>query len=259
MKNIGMSVSGIGVELIKKSEGLVLTAYKCPADVWTIGYGHTAGVKRADSISEEQAEVFLIKDLGWVEQAIIDLVKVSLSQFQFDALGGFIYNLGRTNFATSTLLKLTNKGDFAGAAKQFLRWNKFRDGKKLVVSRGLTIRRNAEMMLFLGHGQEMPVNDNEPLPQEILVPMGKGVVKTLLTSKTIKGIVGGTGLTCFGLSEVLAEGQQLATQLSEIKQTIGALDFADDNLATLAMGVAVGIGLYLIYNRVRDMQKGLAS
>ena len=254
-----MTLSYDGLELIKDSEGLVLSAYKCPADVWTIGYGHTNGVRRGDKIDEATANMFLTKDVGWAERSVAELVRVPLEQYQFDALASFVINLGRGGLKKSTLLRLLNKGDYDGAAKQFPRWNKHRKGKRLVVSRGLTIRRNAEMMLFMGHGVTAIANDNEVIPQRVEVPMGKGVGKTLLTSKTIKGVVGLTGGSCFGLNEVLAKGQQAATQLSEIKQTVGAFDFLGDNLPVLLMGVAVGVGLFLIYNRIRDMQKGLAS
>ena len=254
-----MSLSYEGLELIKASEGLRVNAYRCPAGVWTIGYGHTKGVRSGDKIEEADADLFLIKDVGWAERCVIDLVRVPLEQWQFDALSSFVFNLGRRSLKKSTLLRLLNKGDYDGAAKQFPRWNKHREGKRLVVSRGLTIRRNDEMMLFMGHGITTVANDNQPLPQKVEVPMGKGVGKTLLTSKTIKGVVGLTGGSCFGLNEVLAKGQQAATKLSEIKQTVGAFDFLGDNLPVLLMGVAVGVGLFLIYNRIRDMQKGLAS
>lgn len=254
-----MSVSNEGLELIKASEGLKLVAYKCPAGIWTIGYGHTKGVRRGDNIDEITADMYLIKDIGWSERCVIDLVKVPLEQCQFDALVSFVFNLGRGNLKKSTLLKLLNKGDYDGAAKQFLRWNKHRQDGKLVVARGLVIRRNEEMMLFVGHGVMALANDNNLIPQVVAVPMGKGVGKTLLTSKTVKAVVASTGASCFGLNEVLAKGKLAATQLGEIKQAVGAFDFLGDNLPILLMGVAVGLGLFLIYNRIRDMQKGLAS
>jgi GH24 family phage-related lysozyme (muramidase) len=142
-------VTGIGkegLELIKKWEGLRLTAYlPTPNDVWTIGYGHTKTAKRGMTITEKQAEDLLKGDLAWVEEALARNVKVPLKQNQYDALASFVYNLGEGNFRSSTLLKLLNAGDYDGAADQLLRWNK----QKGKVLRGLTNRRMEERALFL--------------------------------------------------------------------------------------------------------------
>lgn len=135
-----------GLEIIKKWEGLRLTAYlPTPNDVWTIGYGHTKTAKKGMSITAEKAEELLKGDLAWVEEALAKHVKVPLKQNQYDALASFVYNLGETNFSGSTLLRLLNSGDYDGAADQLLRWNR-QAGKVL---RGLTNRRMEERALFL--------------------------------------------------------------------------------------------------------------
>ena len=140
-----MNVSETGIQLIKKFEGCALKAYKCPAGIWTIGYGHTSGVKEGQTITREQAEKLLIQDLRVFEIGVNNLVNVSLNQNQFDALVSFCYNLGTGNLKNSTLLKLLNKGDNNGAAEQFDRWV-YASGKKL---NGLVKRRAAEKKLFL--------------------------------------------------------------------------------------------------------------
>lgn len=140
-----MNVSETGIELIKKFEGCVLKAYKCPAGVWTIGYGHTSGVKEGQTITKAQAEELLKLDLKQFEIGVNNLVNVPLNQNQFDALVSFCYNLGAGNLKSSTLLKLLNKGNYIGAAEQFDRWIYAR-GKKLS---GLVKRRSAEKELFL--------------------------------------------------------------------------------------------------------------
>lgn len=140
-----MKTSQIGIDLIKSFEGCVLKAYKCPAGVWTIGYGHTAGVKEGDIISKKQAEELLKQDLKQFETYVNNLVTVELNQYQFDALVSFCYNIGPGNLKSSTLLKLLNKWDYEGAAEQFDRWVKAGD-KKLA---GLVRRRAAEKELFL--------------------------------------------------------------------------------------------------------------
>ncbi|MFP5338162.1 MAG: lysozyme [Gammaproteobacteria bacterium] len=141
-----MHTSQKGLDLIKSFEGLRLSAYKCPADVWTIGYGTTAGVKPGQTITKERAEELLRDDVKRFEGQVLRLVKVPLTQGQHDALVSFVYNLGAGNLSNSTLLRLLNAGDYAGAAAQFNRWNKA-GGKVLS---GLVRRRAAERALFEG-------------------------------------------------------------------------------------------------------------
>lgn len=139
------------VELIKESEGLRLKAYMpTKNDRPTIGYGHTKGVKMGMTITKAQAEQYLRDDLAWAESAVNRLVKVKINQNQFDALVSFVFNLGEANFASSTLLRKLNNGDYEEAANQLLRWNKQRTASgKLVVLDGLTTRRQKEKELFL--------------------------------------------------------------------------------------------------------------
>ena len=139
-----MIISKNGLDLIKQFESLQLKAYKCSANVWTIGYGHTKNVKEGDRISQDQANCFLMQDLYSVERAIVRLVKVKLNQNQFDALCSLIFNIGISAFNKSTLLAKLNKGDYVGAAEQFRRWNKVNN----VVMAGLVRRRQAEEDLF---------------------------------------------------------------------------------------------------------------
>lgn len=136
-----------GVDLIKHFEGCRLKAYKCSAGVWTIGYGHTGpDVSPSLAITEQQAEQLLEQDLEVFERAVSKLISVPLSQYEFDALVSFAFNVGARALDTSTLRRLLNAGDHAGAADQFLRWDKV-DGKPL---EGLTRRRMAERAMFLG-------------------------------------------------------------------------------------------------------------
>ena len=140
-----MNISKKGIELIKRFEGCRLKAYKCPAGVWTIGYGHTNNVRRDDVITQEEAEELLKRDLKVHEDNVKRLVKVALTQGQFDALVSFEYNVGYGNLANSTLLKLLNAGNYDGASKQFKRW--VYAGDKVL--EGLVKRRIAETELFL--------------------------------------------------------------------------------------------------------------
>lgn len=142
-----MKVSAAGLDFISEREGCELSAYPDPAtggDPWTIGIGHIKGVKPGDTCSKEQAMKWLSEDIAVVERCINASVKGPITQNQFDALASLVFNIGTGNFGKSTLLKKLNDGDDAGAAKEFLRWNKAA-GR---VMNGLTKRRAAEMELF---------------------------------------------------------------------------------------------------------------
>jgi lysozyme len=136
-----------GLDIIKASEGLRLKAYLCPADVWTIGWGHTKGVMEGDTCTISQADAFLREDCADAEWAVNHLVKVPITQNQFDALVSFTFNLGTGSLEKSTLLKKLNSCDYVGAASQLHRWTKA-GGKELA---GLVKRRAAEYDLFMEH------------------------------------------------------------------------------------------------------------
>ena len=142
-----MKTSGKGIELIKTFEGLRLKAYKCPAGVWTIGYGHTKNVKPSDRITQPQAVELLLTDLKQFEGVINRSVLKTLNQAQFDACVSFVFNVGAGNFQKSTLLKKLNKGDFVGASLEFPKWV-YSNKKKLA---GLVKRREAERKLFISN------------------------------------------------------------------------------------------------------------
>ena len=99
-----MKTSKLGIQLIKGAEGYVSTAYRCPAGVWTIGYGHTKGVLEGMTCSPIQALRWLSEDLLDAEDAI-NCLYLKISQNQFDALVSFVYNLGAAALYNSTLLK----------------------------------------------------------------------------------------------------------------------------------------------------------
>jgi len=141
-----MIISNEGINLIKSFEGLELKAYRDSVGVWTQGYGSTGPhIIPGSTITEVQAEALLIKDLSRFESGVNELVKVPLTQNQFDALVSFSFNLGLGNLKSSTLLKKLNGKDYVGAGNEFERWNKA-GGKVL---NGLTRRRLAEKELFL--------------------------------------------------------------------------------------------------------------
>lgn len=137
------SDSGIG--FIKNWEGLRTRAYQCSARVWTIGYGHTKGVKSGDVITKREARRLLQEDLLVFETTVSRVVQVPLNQNQFDALVSLAFNIGVSGFSNSTLVERLNKGQYQQAADEFLRW--CWAGKKKLP--GLQARRRKERELFL--------------------------------------------------------------------------------------------------------------
>ena len=138
-------------DMIKQFEGFSAKPYKCPAGIPTIGYGSTfyidgTKVKMTDAeITKDKATEILSAVVNKFSLEVNKLIKVPVSQGQYDALVDFAYNLGAANLASSTLLKKLNAKCYTEAADQFPRWNKAGG----VILEGLTKRRNAERSLFL--------------------------------------------------------------------------------------------------------------
>ena len=141
-----MKISENGKSLIKKFEGCELESYQDSVGVWTIGFGHTKGVRQGQSITKDEALAMLDEELIEYEEYVEKLVEVPLNQDQFDALVCWVYNLGPTNLATSTLLYKLNKGQYDDVPSEIKRWNKA-GGEVL---KGLVRRREAEALLFVG-------------------------------------------------------------------------------------------------------------
>lgn len=126
--------------LIRTFEGLRLTAYRCPAGVWTIGYGHTRTAREGMTITQDKAEYLLLDDARAAGAVIDAAVKVPLTKNEFGALVSFVFNVGEGNFRRSTLLKQLNMGWHDQIPAQLMRWNKAGG----VVLGGLSRRRTAE-------------------------------------------------------------------------------------------------------------------
>lgn len=217
----------VNERLIKKWEGLKLEAYlPTPNDVWTIGWGHTKGVRPGMKITRSKAQELFRKDIEWAENAVNRLVKVGLTQNQFDALVSLTFNIGETAFARSTLLRKLNTGDYQGAAEEFPRWVK-QKGKTL---RGLVRRRAEEMEVFLSDEVE------EDIPSPEVEAEGPTPMKPLMTSKEVWG-----GITAL----LTGAGSFMAGLTPGAQETL-----------SVALSVAlVGFGVYFIANRLWARRK----
>lgn len=146
-------ITPYAIEMIKNFEGWSETAYDDPSGYCTIGYGHLIELKNCDLVelgefsnpmTLQQGHELLELDTRLARKAVEDLVQVKLSDSEFSALSSFVYNVGRTNFSESTLLKLLNQSNYEGAAKEFQKWIY----SKKVVLDGLVTRRKCERHKF---------------------------------------------------------------------------------------------------------------
>jgi lysozyme len=178
-------LSSAGANLIKHFEGCLqphagkYKAYKCPAGVATIGWGHTNHHGRKFDMTTvwdiEDCDECFLEDMANFEMAVRRLVTHPINGFQYDALVSFCFNCGEGNLKKSTLLRYVNEGKFDLAAKEFIKWNKA-GGKVLS---GLTRRRKSESLLFQGivddnydGDPDMPLTYmSDPMAQQVDVPL----------------------------------------------------------------------------------------
>ena len=210
-----MRVSRAGLELIKKFEGLRTKAYKCPANVWTIGFGHTSAagdpVVNSDLvITKEQAELILIRDVQKYEDGVRDLVQIGITQGQFDALVSFAYNAGVHRLAGSTLLKRVNAGRFDEVPAEFMKWTKG-GGRDLP---GLIRRRRAEVKLWRGLDTDLPVSNT----QARFPPDRPKASKSIVQSKEANAAAAAGGLGTIAVAQevvpLVRDGSDILSSVS---------------------------------------------
>ncbi len=148
----GLSVSENGLRHIANEEGCRAKAYQCSADVWTIGLGHTSGIKQGDIANNEQIANYFVKDVSSAEKVVKNHITQTPTQNEYDMMVSFVFHLGAGNFAKSTLLKKFNQGDNQGACGQYPRWV-YVNGKDCRIAAnncdGIPKRRNKEMNICL--------------------------------------------------------------------------------------------------------------
>lgn len=144
-KSYGSYQPAVAMHFISRHEGLSLKAYLCPSGVWTIGYGHTQGVREGDECTTEDAASWLVEDIEATQKALAKYVNIPVTEGQFIALTSLAFNVGVGNVLKSKLLRKLNAGDIRGAAEEFLDFD-LANGKRLP---GLTTRRKDESELFL--------------------------------------------------------------------------------------------------------------
>jgi lysozyme len=226
-----MQINQDTLDLIKEFEGFRAKAYKCPAGVWTIGYGTTAmaGVgidpKPGMTVTEEEAEDLLEKTLEKFGEQIRPAITAPINNNEYGAFLSLAYNIGTGAFRKSSALRLFNAGDKAGAAKAILMWNKA-GGKVLA---GLTRRREAEKKLFLTPVQ---IPDTEE--------MARAPRTSLAQSKTLQ-----------------ASTLDIATKAGAGVTALAALDGNAQYIVLGFLGVSVLFTLWIMRERLQKWAEGV--
>lgn len=232
-----------GVKLIEKWEGLYLKAYQDSVGIWTIGWGTITaphlGIKVYPGlvIDREQAEKWLQIELREKEAGVEKLVKVPLTQYQYDTLVSFTYNVGTGALQKSTLLKLLNRGNYDAVPGQLMRWTKA-GGREL---KGLVNRRRDEARLWRNeHIDAVPDTDIVRVNKTLITP--KTADKPLI--QTIGSRTGGA---------VIVQTGAAAATAGHVAMTTGAC--AATGLALGGLLVVGGIGGYVLYRKYLDTRE----
>ena len=256
-----MIVTPVARRLVADFEGFRSRAYLCPAGVWTIGYGFTKGVKPGDVITREHADARLGAELEHFAAGVRRLLTLPATPNQFGAMVSLAFNIGLAGFGRSSVLRLHNAGDFAGAARAFALWNKA-GGQVLA---GLVRRRAAEAALYLTPEPVVVVPTVEPSlaameladevgqprvdpeqPAPIPMPQQVDEERPLAQSRIMQGAGVTGGVASLTLA---AEG---ARAVGDIRYSLG------DWLPYVALGVIVVTAGWIIWERVQQRRKGIA-
>lgn len=242
-----MKTSDKGLALIKEFEGLRLDAYFCPANVLTVGFGHTTAagpptVKKGMRVTKDEAEEILRRDLVRYENGVSKLVKVHLNQSQFDAIVSFCYNVGEGALGKSTLLRRLNRGEYAAIPAEFMKWTKG-GGKELP---GLVRRRRAEAKLWRNL-------DNRPeAPEETRTQPDKPEpTKTMVQSRE------GNTAAIAGAGAALAAGNEVARTVKETADNVNGVSelLTSPTFIVLALVVAACVAIWF-FRRQRLQEEG---
>ena len=223
-----MRINKAGIDLIKEFEGLRLEAYKCPAGVWTIGYGTTGragvGIKPAAGmvITQAEAEWYLEQAVAKFAAGVEAVITAPVDENEFASMTSLAYNIGLSGFRKSSALRHFNAGDKAKAAAAIKLWNKA-GGKVLT---GLVRRREAEVELFWA---PVPVESAEP-------PQGR---TSAAQSRTVQSSV-----------------VQGATAVGGSVAALNSLDGAAQIIALVGCFVIGALALFILRERLRKWAGG---
>lgn len=233
-----------GLALLKEYEGCRLSAYLDSGGIATLGYGHVAGVNLGMTCTQEQADAWLAEDSQKAVDGVSAAVKVDLTENERAACSVLAYNIGVGAFRTSTLCRLLNAGDRAGAARSFLMWDKATVGGKLTELPGLQRRRAAEMHLFLTPDVDIPARPEESGISAVEPPKSLTASRTI-TGAAISAVAGGAPLL-----------DAAKDQLGSVHDTFEYIGIDATYLGYALAAVAVLGALAAIAARISDRRAG---
>lgn len=235
------------VALVAEAEGCKLQAYKCPAGVWTIGWGETDGVYPGMVWTQEQADFRLCESLTDFTKQVKSMLTVHAEPNQLGAMVSLAYNIGLGGFKGSTVLKAHNKGDDQAASRAFGLWNKAKVNGVLTVLPGLTRRRAAEAALYL---KQESYAVPEVMPQAV---SGDG---TLTESPIAKGGAVTAGAGAFSLVSAASENVEMLNGLTEgIKEFVGVIGI-NISMSWVFPAILIVTGLAIIWWRKKQRDDG---
>jgi lysozyme len=235
------------VWLIAECEGLRLAAYRCPAGVWTIGWGETDGVHPGDTCTKEQADRWLCDDLTDRARAVAAMCTNPPSLNELGALVSLAYNIGTEALRGSTALRQHNAGDHQAAARAICLWDKARVDGVLTTLAGLTARRAREQALYLTPDAQA----DGPMPQAVEAE-----------SKVTSSPMVQSGATTVGAGVLVALGQAREYLGPLGEHFKAAREFLADAVGIppewVLPVVLIGAGLVVIRWRIRQRAGGWA-
>lgn len=243
--------------------GCALVAYRCPAGVWTVGWGETDGVRPGDRCTKAQADTWLLEDLGERVRAIRALCKVEPSPNELGAFVLLAYNIGLAAFGRSTVLRQHNAGNRQAAARAFGLWNKARNPATgaLEVLNGLTSRRAREAALYLTPeaGFERTAQAVEAESSLVRSPIAQGSVVTIGA-----GAVTAAAELAPVLQEVTAAADGANAALAPVKGALGAIrglvgsvaDFVGIPPGGLLAIALIAVGWWVLSKRREQRREG---
>jgi lysozyme len=251
-------INSTGFQLIAEFEGKELTAYLCPAGVWTIGYGHTGpDVREGDQISDKRAVELLNRDLDGAEDCVSKVCPAT-SDNEFAALVSLAFNIGAEGFRKSTVARLHNKGDKVGAAGAFSMWNKATVNGKLTALAGLTRRRGREADLYLT--PDRPPMVEQRMPQAVEPPKSVASSKSVVTGAV--GAVAAAGAVADQITPAVnaienasAAATGAATAMGGVKAALASL-IDGRALPVVLTAIAVGCIVFVVWRYVIKARRG---
>lgn len=234
------------VYLIALFESCKLVAYKCPAGVWTIGWGETHGVYEGERWTQEFADQTFCTEVRRYATAVQRMCKVTPSENELGALTSLAYNIGIGGLQKSSVLAAHNRGDHAAAARAFAAWSKYRDPKtkQLVVSRGLARRRAEEASLYLTP-DDVAVHADvpaAPAPQAVAAP-ATPVTHPLTISSAVATGAGLLGSLSDLSTQASSVGTTAQTVATNAQATVSSVQTAASTAHSVVTTVAGFVGL----------------